>query len=139
MLDDVRLLKLADLEDFEGETCVIIGTLYKHQQWKPSILQELSEEHQLSLPASRSDYCSEKDQVFLEDEMLRIKLVGKLVDLESIVTGVVCAVLGSEEKDGTFQVSSNAYKSNIILHYYTEFFHIIFYLGKRLVFPWLCA
>ncbi|KAL2742450.1 DNA polymerase delta subunit 2-like isoform X1 [Vespula maculifrons] len=102
--NDVRLLKLADLEDFEGETCVIIGTLYKHQQWKPSILQELSEEHQLSLPASRSDYCSEKDQVFLEDEMLRIKLVGKLVDLESIVTGVVCAVLGSEEKDGTFQV-----------------------------------
>lgn len=87
--------------------------MYKHQQWKPSILQELSEEHQLSLPASRSDYCSEKDQVFLEDEMLRIKLVGTLVDLESIVTGIVCAVLGSEEKDGTFLVSTSACKNSI--------------------------
>ncbi|XP_046819592.1 DNA polymerase delta subunit 2-like isoform X1 [Vespa crabro] len=101
---NVQILKLADLEDFEGETCIIIGTLYKHQQWKPSILQELSEEHQLSLPPTRSDYCSEKDQVFLEDEMLRIKLVGELVDLKDIVTGIVCAVLGSEEEDGTFHV-----------------------------------
>lgn len=45
--------------------------------------------------------------------MLRIKLVGTLVDLESIVTGIVCAVLGSEEKDGTFLVSSSACKNSI--------------------------
>ncbi|KAG7189613.1 hypothetical protein KM043_017296 [Ampulex compressa] len=100
----VQILKLADLENFEDEQCVIIGTLYKHQQWKPSILRELSEDHQMSVPPSRTDYCSEKDQPFLEDEMLRIKLVGEQVDLKYIVTGVVCAILGYEKTDGTFMV-----------------------------------
>ncbi|KAK2583982.1 hypothetical protein KPH14_006443 [Odynerus spinipes] len=101
---DVQILKIADLENYGGMTCVIIGTLYKHQQWKPSILRELSDEHQLTVPPPRPDYCSEKDQAYLEDEMLRIKLVGEMIDLPSIVTGIVCAVLGNEEPDGTFRV-----------------------------------
>lgn len=88
----------------DGEQCVLIGTLYKHQQGKPSILRELSEDHQLTLPCPKSDYCSEKDLPFLEDEMLRIKLVGEQVDLKNIVTGVVCAILGNENSDGTFIV-----------------------------------
>ncbi|XP_043261760.1 DNA polymerase delta subunit 2-like [Colletes gigas] len=100
----VPIVKLADLEKFEGQECILIGTLYKHQQWKPSILRELSEEHQLTAPCSRSDYCSEKDQPFLEDEMLRIKLVGEQVDIKNIVTGVVCAIVGNENNDGTFMV-----------------------------------
>lgn len=101
---DVQVLKLAELEDSEGRECVIIGTLYKHQKWKPSILQELSEDHQLTLPESKSNYCSEKDQLFLEDEMLRIKLVVDVAELKNYVTGVVCAVLGHTDKDGTFVV-----------------------------------
>ncbi|XP_054000613.1 DNA polymerase delta subunit 2-like [Hylaeus anthracinus] len=101
---NVPIVKLADLEKLDGQQCIIIGTLYKHQQWKPSILRELSEEHQLSVPSCRTNYCSEKDQPFLEDEMLRIKLVGEEVDLKNIVTGVVCAILGNENNDGTFTV-----------------------------------
>ncbi|XP_061933274.1 DNA polymerase delta subunit 2 [Apis cerana] len=102
--ENIPIVKLADLENLEGEQCILIGTLYKHQQWKPSILRELSEDHQLNLSCSKSDYCSEKDQSFLEDEMLRIKLVGNQVNLKQIVTGVVCAVLGNENSDGTFMV-----------------------------------
>lgn len=101
---DVQILKLTELEDFDGQTCVIIGTLYKHQQWKPSILRELSDDHQLTIPPPRPNYCSENDQAFLEDEMLRIKLSGELVDPQSIVTGIVCAILGNEEKDSSFHV-----------------------------------
>ncbi|CAK9833422.1 DNA polymerase delta subunit 2 [Anthophora retusa] len=101
---NVPIVKLADLENLEGQQCVIIGTLYKHQQWKPSILRELNEDHQLSAPCAKSDYCSEKDQPFLEDEMLRIKLIGEQVDLKNIVTGIVCAVLGNENSAGTFMV-----------------------------------
>lgn len=100
----IPVVKLADLENLDGQECVIIGTLYKHQQWKPSILRELSEDHQLSAPCARSNYCSEKDVPYLEDEMLRIKLVGEKVHLEDIVTGVVCAVRGNENNDGTFTV-----------------------------------
>ncbi|KOC60112.1 DNA polymerase delta small subunit [Habropoda laboriosa] len=101
---NVPIVKLADLENLDGQQCVIIGTLYKHQQWKPSILRELNEDHQLSVPCVKSDYCSEKDQPFLEDEMLRIKLEGEQVDLKHIVTGIVCAVLGNENSAGSFIV-----------------------------------
>lgn len=101
---DVRIAKLADLDAIAGNTCAIIGTLYKHQQWKPSILREVGEHNRLTLQPEKSDYCSENDQVFLEDEELRIRLVGNLIDLESVVTGLVCAVLGNEGKDGTFTV-----------------------------------
>lgn len=95
---------MADLGNIEGQKCIIIGTLYKHQQGKPSILRELSEDHQLTNPCPKSDYCSDNDQAFLEDEMLRIRLVGPQVDLKEIVTGVVCAILGNENNDGTFTV-----------------------------------
>lgn len=93
------------MEDFEGQECVIIGTLYKHQKWKPSILHELSEDHQLTLSEPKSNYCSEKDQLFLEDEMLRIKLVVEGAYLNNYVTGVVCALLGHKDKNGSFEVS----------------------------------
>lgn len=36
--------------------------------------------------------------------MLRIKLIGEQVNLKYIVTGVVCAILGNENDDGTFKV-----------------------------------
>ncbi|XP_071557072.1 DNA polymerase delta subunit 2 [Temnothorax nylanderi] len=101
---EVPILKLAELEDFEGQECVIIGTLFKHQKWKPSILRELSEDHQLSLSEPKSNYCSEKDQLLLEDEMLRIKLVVDDAILKNYVTGVVCAILGYKDKNGSFEI-----------------------------------
>lgn len=106
-IGDKPVVKLAELESQNNQQCVLIGTLYKHQQWKPSILRELSEEHQLTLPCSKPDYCSDKDLPFLEDEMLRIKLMGEQVQLKNIVTGVVCAILGNENSDGTFMVMIN--------------------------------
>lgn len=33
-----------DLNKMKGEECVIMGTLYKHQELKPSILQEVSKQ-----------------------------------------------------------------------------------------------
>ncbi|KYN39897.1 DNA polymerase delta small subunit [Trachymyrmex septentrionalis] len=101
---NVQIVKLAELEDFERQECVIIGTLYKHQKCKPSILHELSEDHQLTLSEPKSNYCSEKDQLFLEDEMLRIKLVIEDADLKNYVTGVVCAILGHKDKNGSFEI-----------------------------------
>ncbi|XP_046424565.1 DNA polymerase delta subunit 2 [Neodiprion fabricii] len=101
---NVTIYKLADLEDAQGKRAVVIGTLYKHQELKPSILRELSEEQQLAPPTPRINYCSNKDQLFLEDEMLRIKIVGNHVNIKDMVTGIVCAVIGKENEDGTFDV-----------------------------------
>lgn len=41
--DKHKILKLCELRE-KGTTCVIIGTLFKHQDLKPSILKELSDE-----------------------------------------------------------------------------------------------
>lgn len=109
----VPIVKLADLEHQEDNRCIIIGTLYKHQQWKPSILRELSEETAEVLTEHKDDYCDEKDQPFLEDEMLRIKLVGDRVNINEIITGVVCAVLGHKTELGTFDVRLLDKKRNL--------------------------
>lgn len=41
---DVRIRKLFELQEEESRKCVILGTLFKHQELKPSILKEISEE-----------------------------------------------------------------------------------------------
>lgn len=101
---DVKLIPLSELEEQNGKRCAIIGTLYKHQPNKPSILQELSEDHQMSAPAPKADYCSDEDQLFLEDQTSRIRLIGDKVNVKESVTGVVCAVLGLENKKSIFEV-----------------------------------
>lgn len=41
----------------------------------------------------RQNYTDDNDKLILEDELQRIRLIGKF-HIHSIVTGVVCAVLG---------------------------------------------
>lgn len=51
----------------------------------------------------RTHFFDDSDQLILEDELQRIRLIGNL-DVHSVVTGVVCAVLGHEDGDGKFLV-----------------------------------
>lgn len=95
--------QLAELKEDSPEKCIIIGTLFKHQELKPSILREISEENQLAPQPPRSHYTDDADILILEDALQRIRLLGKL-DVHSVVTGVVCAVLGYEDGDGRFSV-----------------------------------
>ncbi|XP_015108419.1 DNA polymerase delta subunit 2 [Diachasma alloeum] len=101
-----KILQLTNLSDGpeDDEPVILIGTLYKHQELKPSILKEMSEELQLIPQPSRSNYSSTRDQLFLEDETLRVKLVGDHMSPSEVVTGLVCAVLGRELEDGCFWV-----------------------------------
>ncbi|XP_043261650.1 DNA polymerase delta subunit 2-like isoform X2 [Colletes gigas] len=80
--------------------CIVIGILYKHQELKPSVLRELSDELQVTPQPPRTNYASFKDLLFLEDEMLRVKLVGNRMNVQDVVTGIVCAVLGHELENG---------------------------------------
>lgn len=88
-----------------GKPYILIGVLYKDQKLKPSILKDLSQELQLEAQPS-NNYASTDDQLFLEDETLRVKLLGNHMNVQEVVTGLVCAVLGYELENGTFWVYS---------------------------------
>lgn len=85
--------QLADLREENQEVCVIIGTLYKHQVLRPSILREVAEETSMLQEVHRSNYVDKNDKLILEDDLQRIRLLGK-IDVHEVVTGIVCAVLG---------------------------------------------
>lgn len=93
--------QLAELKEDSPEKCVIIGTLFKHQELKPSILREISEENQLVPQPPRSHYTDDADILILEDALQRIRLMGK-IDVHSVVTGAVCAVLGKVIREAQF-------------------------------------
>lgn len=98
---DVRIRKLCDLE--AGEQCCIVGTLFKRMELQPSILKEISEEHNLLPQPAPAKYISETDELILEDELQRIKLEGK-IDKDKCVTGSVIAIYGAERNIGKFTV-----------------------------------
>ncbi|XP_019716734.1 DNA polymerase delta subunit 2 isoform X2 [Hippocampus comes] len=98
---DVLVRKLCDLQ--AGEQCCIVGTLFKRMDLQPSILKEISEEHNLLPQPPRVKYISDTDELILEDELQRIKLEGK-INRDRCVTGSVIAVYGAERNDGKFTV-----------------------------------
>ncbi|XP_026762534.2 DNA polymerase delta subunit 2 [Galleria mellonella] len=98
-----KILKLCELRE-KNEKCIVIGTIFKLQELKPSILRELSEQLEIIPQPARTHFVHDNDSLVLEDELQRIKLIGDSIDVHQVVTGVVCAVLGSEDEDGVFTI-----------------------------------
>jgi DNA polymerase delta subunit 2 len=93
----------------QGELCWVIGTVYMEMGLKPNILDDIAKEHWIAAPPPRQSYLSGAvDEMMLEDESGRLRVVGEALD-SSYVTGCVLAALGTEQADGTFQVIATQY------------------------------
>ncbi|KOS18486.1 DNA polymerase delta small subunit [Escovopsis weberi] len=90
----------------QGELCWITGTVYMDMTLKPNILEDVSKDRWLSAPITSQKYYSDdgSDQIMLEDESGRVRLVGDQLKSVLLVTGCIIAVLGTENASGEFVV-----------------------------------
>ena len=107
--DNVSIKPLVDLNSDEDEerteNILIIGTIFKQQERKPNILNELSEEAGVEFEPPHTVYTMDTDTLVLEDESMRVKLeCGGGLQPGDIVNGVVLGVWGREETGGKFRV-----------------------------------
>ena len=90
----------------QGQLCWVVGTVYMDMPLKPNILEDISKDHWVAGPPPRKSYFSEdaETQVMLEDESGRLRLAGSTLKNNLLVTGVIIAVLGTENANGDFEV-----------------------------------
>jgi len=107
----------------QGELCWVIGTVYMEMPLKPNVLEDIGKEHWIAAPPPRVKYDSgvglavegahgahasgtggEGTQIMLEDESGRLRLTGAELGTFLLVTGAIVAVVGTENKDGDFEV-----------------------------------
>lgn len=90
----------------QGQLCWVVGTIFMDMPLKPNILEDISKEHWVAGPPPRRSYFSADGdtQVMLEDESGRLRLTGSMLKQNLLVTGVITAVLGTENANGDFEV-----------------------------------
>lgn len=108
------------------EKCIIIGTVFKEMHNKPNILKELAEDEEFSSlpiqPVNReAKYIDpENDQIILEDDLQRILLKDaenskcELIKNNILCTGLVVALLGSENENSEFEVEDFTFKETTV-------------------------
>lgn len=90
----------------QGQLCWVVGTIYMDLPLKPNILEDISKEHWVAGPPPRPSYLNAdgEAQIMLEDESGRLRLAGAMLTDKLLVTGVIVAVLGTENANGDFEV-----------------------------------
>ncbi|PNS17774.1 DNA polymerase subunit delta-2 [Sphaceloma murrayae] len=116
----------------QGDLCYVVGTVFMEMPLKPNVLEDVGREEWISAPVnSLGKFFEEKQEeekegtngvdtgaggkkggkngfaqrrVMLEDESGRLRLTGEALDKVLLVTGAIVAVLGTENRDGEFEV-----------------------------------
>ena len=99
-----RVERLLDVR--QGELSWVVGTIYIDLPLKPNVLEDVSRDHFISGPPPRTSYyvTDGVPQVMLEDRSGRLRLAGAMLKQDLLVTGVILAVLGTENANGDFEV-----------------------------------
>lgn len=74
--DKYPICKLHKLTEEKYDKCVVIGTLFKDQKLKPSVLKRLAEGNQLIPQPVLTHFTDESDVLFMEDEVQRYHIIG---------------------------------------------------------------
>lgn len=90
----------------QGELSWVVGTTYIDLPLKPNVLEDVSRDHFIAGPPPRTSYYTTDGEpdIMLEDESGRLRLVGAMLKQNVMVTGVILAVLGTENANGDFEV-----------------------------------
>ena len=90
----------------QGHLCWIVGTIYLDMPLKPNVLDDIAAEQAIAVPPPREKYVNDDDeeQVFLEDESGRLRMVGAPLRTNMLVTGCIVAVMGTETANGDFEI-----------------------------------
>lgn len=71
------IVKLHKLSETDCDKCIVVGTLFKDQKLKPSIVKQLSEANQLVPQPILTNFTDDSDVLLIEDELQRYQLLGE--------------------------------------------------------------
>lgn len=98
------------LDTRQGDLTWLVGTVYLDMHLKPNILEDIKADLSLTAAAPQGSWRDpQQDTISLEDESGRIRLIGSKLNSETLCTGIVIAVLGSETSSGDFEVIDVSY------------------------------
>lgn len=76
---------------------------------KPNILEDIERDRSIAAPPQPEKLCSPDDVVYLEDESGRIRILGKVIEDATLITGIIVSCLGTENDSGEFDVIDICY------------------------------
>ncbi|KAF5387060.1 hypothetical protein D9615_001797 [Tricholomella constricta] len=97
------------LEVVKSRLCYIVGTVYMDMPLKPNVMEDIARDNSIPPPPPNPKFYSPEDNMMLEDESGRIRLVGERVKGARLVTGVIVGALGAETPNGDFEVVDLCY------------------------------
>lgn len=101
------IIQLHKLSESDFEKCIVIGTLFKDQKLKPSLLKQLAESNHVTPQPVVTHFTDESDLLYIEDEVQRYQLIG--MNPEKFVTGIICALLSTDLGKGKLMVHDSCF------------------------------
>eukprot|EP01025_Chloroclados_australasicus_P034477 TRINITY_DN3520_c0_g1_i1.p1 TRINITY_DN3520_c0_g1~~TRINITY_DN3520_c0_g1_i1.p1 ORF type:complete len:457 (-),score=36.29 TRINITY_DN3520_c0_g1_i1:281-1489(-) len=96
---DRQIVGISELNG--GEECFVVGTIYKAMKLRPTIMDEYTEQENKDIQ-SRQFFGQDSDDIFLEDESARMKVIIQGYSSLDFLTGQVIGLQGSLSEDRSY-------------------------------------